>query len=261
MSMDVVQIGDTILFYRLNGGKKIISTIDGNFQKIDGVGVIDSSKIVGIGYGSLFKFGNEMYYILRPILSDYINNIERRAQIITFKDSSRIVSELSIHNGCRVLECGGGNGALTIMLAYHAGDNGHVYTFEVNKLQIEILRKNIDMAMLGKRITILERDCYDKIEIEQESIDACVIDLPEPWKVLPNMMNILKNDGTICSYIPTFNQLEKTYLWLLDNGFINIRALEILEREIHLEKNIIRPEFSMLGFTGYMIFARKIRMD
>ena len=40
-------------------------------------------------------------------------------------------------------------------------------------------------------------------------------------------------------------------------GFIDISTHESLNREIVVRKGAVRPDYSMLGHTGYLTFARR----
>ncbi|MGC8580800.1 MAG: tRNA (adenine-N1)-methyltransferase [Thermoplasmata archaeon] len=250
-----VKRGDVVLIY--NEKEKHIIKVDGNFQSVQGLGVIDTSTLISVEYGSEILHADDKYVVIAPTYNDYLSKVERKAQIITIKDSSRIVFELGIQRGSRVLECGAGNGALTILLASIVGDNGMVYAYENNNQQIPILEKNLKMAFLERCVTIKNKNVYEGIE--EKDINAAITDIPEPWRIYKNIYETLLPGAMLCSYLPTYNQIDIAYHGMKDTGFEDIHAMELLERKIHLDDNAIRPEFNTLGFTAFMIYGRKTR--
>ena len=53
--------------------------------------------------------------------------------------------------------------------------------------------------------------------------------------------------------------MEKTIQTMKNEAFIDIRTFETLQREMILKEQGVRPSFQMLGHTGYLTFARKIK--
>jgi tRNA (adenine57-N1/adenine58-N1)-methyltransferase len=52
--------------------------------------------------------------------------------------------------------------------------------------------------------------------------------------------------------------VEKTIRALRKMGMVEIKAYELIQREMVVGDKGIRPSFDMLGHTGYMTFARKV---
>jgi len=250
-----VKQGEVVLIY--NEKEKHLIKASGDFQSIPGFGVIDTSTLISMEYGSEITHADNKYVVIAPTFNDYLSKVERKAQIITLKDSSRMVFEMGIKRGSRVLECGAGNGALTILLAFIVGESGMVYAYENNNQQIPILEKNLKMAFVEKYVTIKNKNVYEGID--EKDIDAAITDIPEPWKIYKDIYKSLLPGAMICSYLPTYNQIDIAYHKMKDTGFEDIHAIELLERKIHLDDNAIRPEFNTLGFTAFMIYGRKMR--
>jgi tRNA (adenine57-N1/adenine58-N1)-methyltransferase len=59
------------------------------------------------------------------------------------------------------------------------------------------------------------------------------------------------------SFSPTIDQVVKTVETLKENGFIDVRTVECLTREMRVERGKTRPQTLMTGHTGYITFARK----
>ena len=110
----------------------------------------------------------------------------------------------------------------------------------------------------------IDEDSIQPKDIElKDGADAFILDLPEPWKALDNVLSILKPGGTLAIYVPTYNQLINGIKCLEDTGrFTDIHALENLEREVHFqnrgEEIIARPESTGIMHTGFLIFAHLI---
>jgi tRNA (adenine57-N1/adenine58-N1)-methyltransferase len=98
----------------------------------------------------------------------------------------------------------------------------------------------------------------DAAEVIQEGeFDAAVIDIGEPWKVIPKLREVLKPSMPLASFSPTFNQVERTVKTLERFGFIDVSTIETLLRELKVEEGATRPFSTMIGHTGYVTFARR----
>ena len=86
--------------------------------------------------------------------------------------------------------------------------------------------------------------------------DALVMDMPSPWEALENLDRNLRLGGRFCAYVPNVNQLESTVRSLRDKGYLEVWALENLQREMEVHAGGVRPSFEMLGHTGYLGFGR-----
>jgi tRNA (adenine57-N1/adenine58-N1)-methyltransferase len=65
--------------------------------------------------------------------------------------------------------------------------------------------------------------------------------------------------GSIASYSPLISQVERTVNELRKYPFIEIKTIETLQREMVVSKQGTRPSFDMLGHSGYLTFARKVK--
>jgi tRNA (adenine57-N1/adenine58-N1)-methyltransferase len=94
--------------------------------------------------------------------------------------------------------------------------------------------------------------------IDAEGLASVVLDLPEPWAVLPSALAALAPGGYVATYTPTYNQLERTVRTLRELGFDEVRAVEIIERGLHVGEGGTRPDFEMLGHTGFLASGRRV---
>lgn len=66
--------------------------------------------------------------------------------------------------------------------------------------------------------------------VEEQSVDAVFLDLPEPWLALDHAKYVLKAGRSICCYSPCIEQVTKTCEKLRDLGFHSIRMMEVRQR-------------------------------
>lgn len=70
---------------------------------------------------------------------------------------------IGVSPGDVVLDLGGCYGDTALYFSAHAGDRGHVFTFEFIPKNLEIMRKNLELnPLLSRRITIVERALWDQ---------------------------------------------------------------------------------------------------
>src|ERR687895_592853 len=189
------------------------------------LGVIDISTIIGMEFGSVIKSTEgKTIYLIQPTSFDFIMKSERRTQIIYPKDLGFIVARTGIKNGSIVLEVGTGSGALTTFMAGIVEPKGHVYSFDV----------------------------------DLKDADVAIVDLGDPWSVIPQVYNSIKNSGAFVAICPTFNQLDKTATELRRSNFVDVESVEIISRTLEAREGMTRPSNRMIAHTTYLIFARKV---
>ena len=161
-----------------------------------------------------------------------------------------------IFPGATVLEAGTGSGALTLGLLRAVGDQGRVVTYEARQDFAERARANIE-SFLGKIPDALDMRLGDVTEPGPiDSVDRIVLDLPEPWRVIPRALEILKPGGVFCSYVPTVPQISQTTEALRAAGFIDLLTTETLVRPWHVEGQSVRPDHRMVAHTGFITTGR-----
>ncbi len=235
--------------YTLIGKRKHIAFRDGNMYRVGDFAVLKS-----IEPGTI-RVGLDEYSVVKSNLYDYMSTIRRKPQIITMKDAAYIVARCGIHSGSKVIEAGAGSGAMTTALLYFTAPNGVVITYELRKEFAEVATENV--KRMPHEHWILKTGDVKK-DVTERDMDAFVVDIPDPWNAV-NMARIaLSHGGCFAAYIPTYNQLEKTYLTLQDSGFGDMEACEIIKRDIHVAPNSTRPENVEVAHTGFMVFARKL---
>ncbi|MFW9937665.1 MAG: tRNA (adenine-N1)-methyltransferase [Candidatus Thorarchaeota archaeon] len=226
-------------------------------------GIINFNDIIGKPYGSVifskpFETQGYKFYILKPLPSDYIIHMTRKTQIIYPEDAGLILIYSGIGPGSKVIEAGCGSGALTCILGNYVKPNGHIYSYDIREKSLKIAKKNILKANLEKIVSI---ECKNIIEdeLDLQEIDSIILDMAEPWKAIEKVRKYLKLSGTLVSFSPTIEQVKKTTFALRSNEFFEINTYELLKRTYQVKENATRPQVRMIGHSGYLTFARKIK--
>ncbi|MFO7992370.1 MAG: tRNA (adenine-N1)-methyltransferase [Thermoplasmata archaeon] len=249
----MIKKGDTLVVWHPD--RSILIEVDGEVKKIKGLGVVDTSKLIGSDYGEKVRYGRNEYVLLQPAVKDISDFLKRRAQVILPRIGAQILLHADISCGDRVVEGGAGSGFLSAVLCQAVGPEGKVYTYELREEHLKVAKKNIERLGFGDRWSSVLGDVTS--DVKQTDIDAFIVDIPEPWEALDMAELSLKNGGFFVSYIPTTNQLERIYTEMENEGFVDIKAFENLEREIKVKEGAVRPSFDMLGHTGYVVVGRK----
>jgi len=174
------------------------------------------------------------------------------------KDIGAILVYADVGPGMRVLEAGTGSGALTLALCRATGPEGHVVSYEVREDFHDRATANIE-AFFGKLPSWLDPRLGDVREVagSEEPFDRVVLDLPEPWAVLPEVSKAIRPGSILCAYLPTTNQVQEAVLSLERGGFDQVSTFEVLVRPWHVTERSVRPEHRMVGHTGFVIVARR----
>ena len=255
---DTVAAGHRVIAFEPATGVRHLVVADGKgTRKEKGLGIVDPDRLVGRPYGTRLQFGAKQVVLLRPTLNDLAATLERKAQIVLPKDASRILFELGVGHGHRVLESGIGSGGLTIPLLWAVGPAGKVVVQELREEFLDWGRENVRRAGLAAG---LEGHLGDLVLALAPGITgpfhAVVLDQPEPWKALPNVVPVLAPGATVACYTPQVSQMEATSRTLTELGFAAVRQMELIERAWEVKERGSRPAFEGLGHTGFLVFAR-----
>jgi len=194
---------------------------------------------------------NEKFIVLEPKFSDLWEDLLRGPQVMIHKDIGMILAKTGANHTFKVADAGGGSGSLCFSLANVCSQ---ITVYEINPEHYKILSKNKDTFGL-QNITLKQENIYEGIE--ENDLDLITLDLPEPWKVLEHAEQKLKIGGHLVIYLPNLTQV-KLFVDSVGRGRIKVvETLELIERKWKIEDKIMRPEFEMLGHTGFLVFCRK----
>ncbi len=222
-------------------------------------GVISHDDLIGKEWGSKIMSHLDKPFFLYPVtLSSMLKNTKRNTQILYPKDIGYILITLGIGPGSRVIEAGTGSGGLTQALAYYVGDTGHVYSYESRPQMLDLARKNLSLLELTNRVDFKLRDIIEGFD--ETSIDALFLDVPTPQDYIQQAKTALRPGGSFGCILPTANQVIKLLSALRRNDFSFIDVCEIILRFYKPEEDRFRPTDRMVAHTGYLIFARSIKV-
>ncbi len=219
-------------------------------------GLIPHAAIVGRPEGSVLRSSrNAVYIALRPTLEEFVLEMPRGAQVIYPKDLAPICMLADIGPGVRVFESGVGSGALSMtMLRWGATITG----YEIREDFANRARANV-RAFLGadalSRFDVHLRSAYDPID---GVYDRVVLDLPEPWQVVPHALTALRPGGIFIAYTPSIIQVSQLRAALADTpkAWHATRTLEVLHRGWHVEGQAVRPDHRMVAHTAFLTVTR-----
>lgn len=220
-------------------------------------GFVAHADIVGQPEGAVLRSTKgATYTALRPTLEEFVLEMPRGAQVIYPKDLAPICMLADIGPGIRVLESGVGSGALSMtMLRWGATIVG----YELREDFANRARSNV-RSFLGadamSRYSVELRDCYDGID--ERDVDRVVLDLPEPWRVVPHAATALRPGGILVAYTPSVIQVSQLRQTLAGRGWYTPRTIEVLHRGWYVEGNAVRPDHRMVAHTGFLTTARYI---
>ena len=136
---------------------------------------------------------------LKPTMADFTRLMPRIATVVYPKDLGAIVTYGDIFPGARVLEAGAGSGALTIALLRAVGESGRVISYDLRPDMIARALANVGSIFPDHpQLTLKEGDVYDGFE--EDALDRVVLDLPEPWHVVPHASRALVPGGMLISF-------------------------------------------------------------
>lgn len=248
--------GDKVLLLD-NKQRRYLITLAEGAEFHTHTGLIPHAEFVGRAEGVVLKSTKgAVYTALRPTLEDFVLEMPRGAQVIYPKDLGPICMLADIGPGVRVLESGVGSGALSMtMLRYGA----EIVGYELREDFLNRARTNV-RSFLGEealgRYELHLRDCYDGID--GVDFDRVVLDLPEPWKVVPHAVHALRPGGILIAYTPSITQAAQTREVMATREWSGTRTLEVLHRGWHIEGQAVRPDHRMVAHTGFLTVGRFI---
>ena len=250
------EVGDQVLLVDRKQRRYLITLVDGG-EFHSHTGVVAHDGILGAFEGvSLRSSRGGAFTAFRPTLADFVIKMPRGAQVIYPKDLGPLLMLVDLFPGARVLESGVGSGALS-MTMLRAG--AEVTGYELREDFASRARANVT-TMLGEEALeyydVQIRDAYDGID--GTDFDRVVLDLPEPWRVVPHAAGSLHAGGIIVAYTPSITQVIRFRESLDAHGFRFAETVEVLNRTWHVEGQAVRPDHRMVAHTAFLTHARHL---
>ncbi|HWL45770.1 MAG TPA: tRNA (adenine-N1)-methyltransferase [Ilumatobacter sp.] len=253
--MKPLEAGERVILLDVKKRRYLVGLADdGEFHTH--AGFVPHGDIIGQPEGATVKStkGAE-YTVLRPTLEDYVLEMPRGAQVIYPKDLAPICMLADIGPGMRVFETGVGSGALSMtMLRWGADIVGYEIREDFANRAKANVREFLGEAAL-ERYDVHLADSYVGIDPAHGTFDRVVLDLPEPWQVVPHVEPVLAAGGVLVAYTPSIVQAMQVREQL-KGRWIDVRTLEVLHRGWHIEGQAVRPDHRMVAHTAFLTVGR-----
>jgi len=91
-------------------------------------------------------------------------------------------------------------------------------------------------------------------------VDRIVLDLPEPWHVVPHAREALAPGGILLSYLPSTIQVKQMVDRVeAEGGFTDPEVFEVIHRPWHVKGQSVRPVQWMFSHSAFLVVTRSIR--
>lgn len=208
-------------------------------------GSFPHDDIIGKPYGTKLRsqdFGGYAFcYLLKPTPELWTQSLNHRTQVVHELDQSQIIWQLALRPGSLVVESGTGSGALSHSILRAIAPIGHLHTYEFNRHRCDEARKEFELHGLSHLVSVHHKDTCRKdghappgFFQDAGTVDAVVLDLPEPWLAVPHAAHVLKPNARIASYSPCVEQTQRAVVAMENAGFHSIRTIEYRLREYYV---------------------------
>jgi tRNA (adenine57-N1/adenine58-N1)-methyltransferase len=246
--------GDKVLILDIKQRRYLITLAEGG-EFHTHAGLFAHAELVGRPEGTVVKSSRGAAYTsLRPTLEDFVLEMPRGAQVIYPKDLAPMCMLADIGPGVRVFESGVGSGALSMTMLRWGAD---IVGYEIREDFLNRARINV-RSFLGEeamsRYDVQLRDAY--AGIDGNDFDRVVLDLPEPWQVVPHAKEALLPGGIFIAYTPSITQVSQLRGALGGPRWNGTRTLEVLHRGWYVEGQAVRPDHRMVAHTAFLTVSR-----
>jgi tRNA (adenine57-N1/adenine58-N1)-methyltransferase catalytic subunit len=197
------------------------------------------------------------YVVVRPTLADFVVEMPRGAQVIYPKDLGPLLLLADIGPGVHVFESGLGSGALSMAMLRAGAD---IVGYDLREEFANKARRNVESFLGAEALSRYHTEIRDTYEgIDAREVDRVVLDLPEPWLVIPAAAaGLLRPGGIFVAYTPQITQAIQTRHALDRAGFVMSATVEVLQRSWHIEGQAARPDHRMVAHTGFLTSGRYV---
>jgi tRNA (adenine57-N1/adenine58-N1)-methyltransferase len=260
-------VGEPIIIVEPQGKKHFVHLRAGDKFHHIRMGHIAHDQIIGRSPGVLLTSeSGQPVVCLRLTLEDHIlKKLRRRTSIIHPKDLATLLVRGDLFPGAQVLEAGLGSGAAALFFLRFLGPTGRLLSYERREEFLRLALANIcDFNELygdsGATHEARIADVYDGIDADD--LDMILLDVPEPHRAAPHAMQALRPGGTLLCWLPTVTQVYLLVRHLQSEPcWSSVETRETLQRSWDVAENAMRPYHRMVGHTGFLIRARKLRME
>lgn len=256
---DPLSDGDTVVLIDRKERRYLVTLSAGQTFHYHG-GSVDHDALIGQPEGTRVRSSRGAHLrALRPTAADWTVKAPRGAQVMYPKDQAMVVSLADVGPGSVVVEAGAGSGALTCALLRAVGPTGRVVSFEARDEHADVAERTVAQRFGGHPATwaLHRADATDGLA--DVACDRVVLDLLEPWALVPAAGQALRPGGILCGYTPTVPQVMRLRETLDEDGRWGLAATsEALVRNWHVEGLAVRPDHRMVAHTGFLTTARRL---
>ena len=255
-----LEAGERVLLQDTKGRRYLVTLqAGGTFHSHRGR--LAHDQVIGLQEGEVVATDlGQRLLVLRPTLADWVLKMPRGAQVIYPRVLALMVMAADVQPGMTVLEAGAGSGALSITLLQALGPAGRLLSFELRPEFAAQARRNV-AAWFGKLPDAWELREGDVVEgiATVGTVDRVLLDLLEPWLVVPGAAEALAPGGVLVAFVATIPQVMRLVQALEESRrFGLVETSEAILRPWHVEGLAVRPEHRMVGHTGFLVSARRV---
>jgi tRNA (adenine57-N1/adenine58-N1)-methyltransferase len=256
---DPFTAGDKVLLIDRKGRRYLLTlTEEGEFHYHGGA--VPHAALLGRPEGTRVRSAKGATLLaVRPTAADWTMKAPRGAQVVYPKDQAMIVALADICPGTVAVEAGAGSGALTCALLRAVAPGGRVVSFETRAEHAAVAERNVAERFGGlpPAWTLVRGDVLDGLA--DLTCDRVVLDLAEPWTVLPAAVPALRPGGILIAYTPTIPQVMRLREALdADASWGLADTVETLVRGWHVDHLAVRPNHRMVAHTAFLTTARRL---
>lgn len=270
----LVRQGDVCIIYISEHVRHKLK-VDGENQIQTKFGALKALDLIGHPYGTKFNLKSGWVLILRLTPELWTQILPHRTQILYQADISLICAHLDIKPGSVVVESGTGSGSLSHSIIRSILPNGFLYTFEHDPQRVFSAHKEFQEHGYGGNVTVFEKNVYiDGFGIDlAEKVDACILDIPEPWNAIQHAYKVLRPDGSrLCTFSIAIEQVKQNVQKMKELKLEDITTFECINQPYSTKQIAFRtwndresaslycrsflPNQS-IGHSGFITFASK----
>ncbi|CDF41047.1 unnamed protein product [Chondrus crispus] len=173
-----------------------------------------------------------------------------RTQIVYPHDSAVITLFLDLRPGQVLIESGTGSGSASVAFARAVAPLGQVRSFEFHKPRADAAQK--DFRALGLEHVVKVTGGVDVVKqgflgVNDGEADAVFLDLPAPYLMGEEVARVLKPNGTVCTFSPCLEQVQKSAEMFRKGPFHSVRTVTAPVRTYETREQILgTPGFDEL---------------
>ncbi|NPB03242.1 MAG: tRNA (adenine-N1)-methyltransferase [Thermotogae bacterium] len=198
-----------------------------------------------------------VFYVIRPSNADFVLRLRRKTNIFYPKDIGLVLMLTDFHPKARIVEVGSGSGGMAVVLSRLLVEPGKLYSYDVNARHQRVAKENVSKYGRAEKVIWHLRDVA-KCGFWEREVDIAIVDVPEPWEIVPHAFRSLKGGGFLVAASPNVEQVKETRKRMNELGFFGIRTVELLLRDWHIREVGCRPDHRMQGHTLFYTFGRKV---